>query len=1236
MSNFNLTTKMSLMTSLLVAGILSLMALSTYLYLERQFMASVSRQQSSMVQVVADEIDSKVLMTQRQLVALASTVQPEHLDNPKQAARYLKLQPDELETFDTGIFLLSRNGVMLASNPPMPELVGTDFSYRSYFRTTRSTEKPVVSEPFLSRRHQHPVIMFTAPVFDADRRLIGILCGSLNLMMPNYLGKLTQTRLGAGGYFYLYDQERRILVHPDQRRILKKDIPPGANLLFDAALKGVEGTGETVNSRGVHLVSSFKRLKNIGWILAANTPQSEAYAPLEKAKWYLVSALLASLFLTTLVTRFFMQRLTAPLVRLIRHVEEITGQQQEPAPIEISTRDEIGTLAASFNRMVHEAHRQKEAALAQEAFRENLIQNSSVATCVLDCKHRVIIWNRACEELTGCPASTLLGTDQPWIPFYAKPRPVLADLVLDASLGDPSSYYGVCTKSLLNFDGLYAEGWFPNLNGKDRYLCFDAAPIRDAAGQVIAVIETLRDITERKQAEESLEKLSLAIEEIPVTVMITDHNGDIEYVNPNFQTVTGYQPEEVLGRNPRFLRSGWHRPEFYRELWDTLLSGRGWRGELCNKRKDGVIYWESAAITPLWGAGGEISHFVAVKEDITERRKAEEQLRQAMSAAEAATRAKSEFLANMSHEIRTPINATIGMLYLLQQTELSETQKNYLDKAKSASSMLLRIINDILDFSKIEAGKLELERATFSVNALLWDLAAVASATLIDKPVELEVSVHPDVPDLLVGDSLRLSQVLLNLISNAIKFTEYGTVGLNVDLLKSGERETTLGFTVADTGIGMTQEQQEKLFRAFTQADTSTTRRYGGTGLGLTISAQLVGLMGGAIRVASEPGKGSAFSFEVSFERPTREDEKLAAAQARETSGSGAAANGIAGMRILLVEDNPINLEVATELLLRHGARVVQACNGEEALRLLGSSGPSYHAVLMDVQMPVMDGLEATRRIRSDPALKGLPVIAMTASALPRERKLCLEAGMDDQVNKPINMAQLMATLTRWARPETAPLAVPGQAEGGESPELAVLPERLPGIDLKRAMGTLESAPLLKKLLHTFLSENQTLLDDLRAAVGAGDFELACRLVHTVKGVGGNLGAVQLASAARALEPLLREEGAPREQALQVFADRLNEVFASVLSLEAGEDAAAGTLLVADVPRDAGTIVQLSRKLGELLAADNLNALDVWEELKPLLPAEAAGRLDPALQGLDFGEASRILDKIERELEIQR
>ena len=1371
MDRLSLTTKMSLVVSILVALVLSFMTFGASWYLEKQFRTTIYDQQFGMVTTMADEIDSKLRINQLQLVALAGTITPEILSSPQRAQRFLDGHPDNVAVFDSGIFLISAQGRLLARNPQAPDLIGTDFSFREYYRKVRLTGKPVVSDPYLAMyRDRHPTVALVVPIFDAAGKLIGMLGGANNLLNDNYLGNLANARFGSQGYLRLTNSDRIIIVHRDRSKILTKDVPAGIDRLLDASLKGFEGTGETEDARGRHLLSSFKRLKSANWILSANSLQAEAYAPLVKAKLYLLGALIMALCGTVCVGLLFMRHLTAPLVTFIRHIEGITGREQEPELIHIHTRDEIGTLALAFNRMVQEAHWQKQATLAQEAFSMSLLQHSSIATYVLDSRHKVIIWNRACEELTGLSASEVIGTDESWRAFYPSKRPVLADLVIDPSLGEIAALYGECKNSLLAPDGLCAEAWFPSLRGRERYLCFDAAPIRNAEGKVIAAIESLRDITERKQDAESLQKLSLAIEQMPVTVMITNREGIIEYVNPNFTKVTGYLPEEALGKNPNLLvKSDWHPPEFFQDLWNTILSGREWRGEMRNKRKDGELYWESASISPVKGPSGEIRDFVAVKEDIserkraeealhrsderirlllestaeaiygvdregnctfanpacarllgyqhpdrllgenmhrlmhhtlaggdpylrencplcrtlrgeqgvhhddeifwradgsffaaeywsypqlddgevaggvvtffdiTERKRAEEELRQASAAAEAATRAKSEFLANMSHEIRTPMNAALGMLYLLQQTGLSDQQKNYLDKAHTASIMLLRVINDILDFSKIEAGKLELEKVPFRLQDVMDDLSAVATATLRDKPIELRVESEARVPDFLVGDPVRLGQILLNLTSNAIKFTEKGMVEVKAVLLSAGEGEVTLRFSVADTGIGMEPQRQAAIFNPFTQADNSTTRRYGGTGLGLAISNQMAQLMGGAIMVASELGQGSTFSFLARFPRHSAEQLDLAAPTGTPWKGEPASVDDdYPGVRILLVEDNPINQEVATEILERRGVQVDAVRNGAEALRQLADSDNGYHAVLMDVHMPVMDGLEATRCIRRDPAFDRLPIIAMTACALTRERELCIEAGMNDQVDKPIDVAELFATLKRWIGPAKMSSAPPSPDAAREAhPEL---PAQLPGIDLERALSIVESAPLLKKLLISFRKENLTVLDDLHQALADGDHLLARRIVHTVKGVGGNLGAIELHAAALCLEKAIHDADSDAlPQALKAFETKLSQVLDSLLVLGKPKKAAAGPVAeprTRALTEERERLVELVHKLSDLLDAHNLNALGVWEEMKPLLAGESVGRLEATLQCLDFGDASAVLAAIMQDLEI--
>lgn len=610
------------------------------------------------------------------------------------------------------------------------------------------------------------------------------------------------------------------------------------------------------------------------------------------------------------------------------------------------------------------------------------------------------------------------------------------------------------------------------------------------------------------------------------------------------------------------------------------------------------------------------------------------ELQQAKAVAEAATKAKSEFLANMSHEIRTPMNAAMGMLYLLQQTPLTEKQKNYLEKAQGAANSLLRIINDILDFTKIEAGKLEMESVPFRLDTVLALLVDVATVALHDKPIKLQITAAPDLPVNFIGDPLRLGQVLLNLTGNAIKFTEEGAVTVKVEQAAIDEGEVELLFSIQDTGIGMSAEQQAKLFSAFSQADTSTTRKYGGTGLGLTISKQLVEMMGGTLTVESEAGKGSTFSFsarlgilsaEESAALPIAAEEKQ-----EEETGRLTAAGSFSGVKVLLVEDNQLNQEVAREILEGRGVSVDLAENGIEAVARVLHSGVIYDAVFMDVQMPLMDGLEATRHIRTRHGFDSLPIIAMTASAMASDRLLCLQAGMNDQVNKPIDVTELFATLHRWVRPG-AFVSMPTGKGSEEATEIR-FPDQIPGIDVPKALKRLGSAVLLRKLLLSFRQENLATTENLHAALAQGDDQLVQRLIHTVKGVGGNLGATELANSASLLEDAIKGGDADTQCASwSKFEKDLSLLLNSIQAMEERGAKFAETKIngsAATLPAARERVVLLLRELMILLDANNMTALGVWAEMKPLLGGVNTIQLDTAMSALNFKGAGKTLQEL--------
>ncbi len=1096
-----------------------------------------------------------------------------------------------------------------------------------------------------------------------------------------------------------------------------------------------------LSSLGLGLIVAIRQARRFGQPLQSLTQESERIGRLELDE----------------------PVMTAARWREVEHLANALENMRQHLKISQEALQNINVdLEQTVARRTHALHESQEILRKREAIFRAIFDNAAVGIVSLDAQGKPTLFNPAYATFIGRPVDALLGKQ------VSEVLPITEPGRLHQAIDAVASG---------RRDGLRTEFEFIGRAGEPRWGDVQIAAVHNGGGELDSLLVTVLDITDRREMEAELIRqfsfLQALLDTIPNPIFYKGADTRFLGCNKAYEAFFGVERGEFIGKRVLDLE---YLPEEARRTYQTedesviASNGRVSRETSLTSaegRSHDVLY----SVNGFQTTDGEPGGLIGVIVDITPLKEAEREAEHARAVAEEAAAAKADFLANMSHEIRTPMNAIIGMTHLALQTELTSRQKNYLSKVDNAAKGLLGIINDILDISKIEAGKMLIEHIPFRLDDTLQRLADVSLLKAGERGLELLFDVAPGVPDALVGDPLRLNQVLLNLVGNAIKFTEQGEVTLTVSTISRSDTTAELHFEVSDTGIGMSEEQQQRLFSAFSQADSSTTRKYGGTGLGLSICKRIVEMMGGQIGVSSTPGVGSRFHFTVPFDLSTEMPEKgqrlgipdqlntlviddsagarqifrqlllalglpchavasgsegiveLTRANAagepyqliiidwqmpgmdgvetlrrmhqggllrgrpkvilstafnqeelRATLGNisvdaflgkpvtpsslfdsiieavNAGTSGVPlappviaggvkfnGQRILLVEDNEVNRELAEEMLTSVGLTVDLAENGLEAVNRVSTG--NYDLVLMDCQMPVMDGYEASRRIRQDEHLRRLPIIAMTANALAADRQLCLDAGMDEHIPKPIDVNLLYTTLAHWlsgGEPRNAEHPLPVEASITE-PTPSGPP---PIIDEAAALNRLGgNQALFDRLLSRFHQNQADVVERLRSAKARGDFRGMTIDAHTLRGLAGNIGANALAEAAKNLEHRLKEE-APETHGGEIdsMIEALAEQLAHVLDMTARSAAKPEAGATANAP-DAEARANALGRLLSLLDHSDASAVRLYESvqpwLSPLAGASLADQLTRSIEDYEFEYAADILRRIASALSIE-
>ena len=1351
-------------------------------FLQHDIETQIVGQQMGDTRFIASVMDREIAFRINALKQMAPKIA--NILQKKGAKEVTSFLEDRLLTktlFKRDVYVISKEGLRIAESPQRGN-IGTNYANSNYFKEAMSTGQTVV-KPLIGRFAKAPVIIFAVPFLDNDGNVMGVVCGAELIGAGTQFDFSVKVKNGSTAGYHLISRTDDLYVSStDPSKLLVKLPPKGQLSLPDMRRNGAIQPATDLNTYGVEILSVAANLTSVDWYVVSFVETQEAFAVARRAAVNVVVAMAAVAVFVALFLWWSLRKDLAPLEAAALRIDKDARSAAPWTEFLVKGSGEVRILLQKLNELHRRLDEKNELVRSERDQLKVLIDQREQLDAELQQSERRFrslvfattqsVWRRKSDtqgmatddaqwwcEFTGQSQAQMTAENgEGWLAaVHAEDRDLARTYWRDLqrSTTDNSSTYRV-----------------RRVDGEWRWLLVRGVPLLGADGSVDEWVGTITDISERKRAEEAAidgkAKLEAAMEAMTDAIFMMDNQRNFTHFNEAFATFHRFESKahcaKALAEYPDLLElfnldgSG-----VSLQQWPVMraLSGESSSSvEFMIRRKDsGESWFGSYTFAPIRDPQGAILGAVVTARDVTNRihselevRAAKERLEVALAEmtdlmmakrrAEDATVAKSNFLANMSHEIRTPMNGILGLAYLLEQKQLSPDAGLLVQKIRTTGGTLLAVINDILDFSKIEAGHLTIHNAEFDFPEMLDHLAALMNAYASDKSLELAIAPPPQPLPLLLGDRLRLLQVLMNLISNAVKFTAQGHVALDIDALSQTDASITLRFQVHDSGIGVPLAMQTHIFFPFEQADTSTTRKYGGTGLGLSISHKLVALMGGELKLSSTVGKGSTFGFELTFpkqlpeqpaiptmarlhvlivdERPisnaalartlhslgwsemvvervadveqamTKQTQRGPAFdlillhegsdrtqtlnairrvkaivagdawpvtilltndvtlgvsddtldnqgdQAVDTSltqpvSALALDNAVrtvrqirsavtlpptapkqmrlSGLRILVVDDSELNLDVAKLILEGEGACVNTAAEGAEALNLLQAHISDVDIILMDVQMPVMDGYQTTRKIRELKALAHTPVVALSAGISESRREEALAAGMTDYMTKPFDvnaMVDLILQLTRQRSKTSERSPVVAAVANPEAD-----PPKLPCMNIVQALQTWRDAAVYASFLRKFIRDYANFANDLRGATSPTIRAQA----HKLRGAAGSLVLSALSAAAAELENASNAD-LPTAQAIDALNTVMTITFDEI-KLYIGEET--------DVQPDPVQIISpvtLSATFHKTLVAldedSPTNVEPLLKEIRASVSAQDMVPLQEALASFDF------------------